>query len=1045
MSQYPPPPPLRLPISLDPDAPYNPFSGHTQYHRPQGPNSSPQAQGRAGVPHMPQYSNAFSFSSNGQGRTTPTVINGAMVPPPYSGLGRIPSSGVHMPSPLPVSAPQQPPVAYPAPQIGTRNDTLSMPLSSQHDIQPPPRSSTPEPYENIKASGRGEPRLEATADSDLEEGELTDEKSNSSSEKVRHQRMAERADKQIKRRGGEGREVARNALRELEENKITFLSVAAEVVDEHLTASSLQTLYFEIGVSVSPADLAAASVYNSRPKQPLMSKKTKSRDSVDHAKQLGQPLSISVSNEAPVSVLTQTNSEPKRSGQEGVNNKLDAIGNTHQSNGYIAIPATTLTSHVSNTTTGPTRSSIAKPNEKPFDRKDYIARMLAAKAGKVPSALENVDSNDSSINLPTSVVAEPSLTNGVSTVSRVQSGGLHLEDLPTIRSDVALPQSITDRKVSDASAVRPQKHVTNSVPVKPADEADAQAKKKAQTELARQKMEALRNRERPRKEFFAQTNALTAIDSRPSPAELITSSMSSHEPVMPTLTQTQAASSPQRSLFSPVSAKPLFSLPGLFMDSEPPDSLPNLLPLSQPSISNTSATAVFRDIPTTTSLDSLPNAGPVNQPVRSSPTLSTEETSTGRSGTAYTNMEIVNNTRKRQKASDFIEPLSTRKKRYLGPSEDKEVVIEVSEDEILDNLADNNVDVDVDTDQDIYGTPNLKPANVPRSQQKGVMIVERRGSDLNRRIPSFTLPTPPLPSTPGSGGEVIGLRSKEKEIELMNQKIAELEQRRKAKHITSRAQTPSAANRSSSPKAGKSTSDYTEKSLTALSPNESLSVAKHSVTQKEPDIAPSQADQASQSAGLLSTKQAAQVRDQCAGEREAEQLRDLHRLGQNEIEGQELETQRLRVEQQQAKDLEEGRVRQLEEERLKQLEEQRAKDLEQKLEQIEEARLATEQQQALEAADEVKKQQMLERRAAIQAGLPVLDAEVKKTEQKLQLLREQIEELERELERGREGRRVLVDELQNLQIPPDISPEPTTEHSSDDENEEVSSIDSAGK
>ena len=76
----------------------------------------------------------------------------------------------------------------------------------------------------------------------------------------------------------------------------------------------------------------------------------------------------------------------------------------------------------------------------------------------------------------------------------------------------------------------------------------------------------------------------------------------------------------------------------------------------------------------------------------------------------------------------------------------------------------------------------------------------------------------------------------------------------------------------------------------------------------------------------------------------------------------------------------------------------------------------TETEQAQQAMKNVIKERKEERRAAIEAGLPLLDAEVQKTEQKLQHLRNQIRELESDLQRGVEGRRNLVEELRSLSL-----------------------------
>ena len=112
---------------------------------------------------------------------------------------------------------------------------------------------------------------------------------------------------------------------------------------------------------------------------------------------------------------------------------------------------------------------------------------------------------------------------------------------------------------------------------------------------------------------------------------------------------------------------------------------------------------------------------------------------------------------------------------------------------------------------------------------------------------------------------------------------------------------------------------------------------------------------------------------------------------------------------------------------------------------MEQARLDAERQHAQELAVQVERQQRLERRAAIEAGLPILDAEVEKTEQKLLLLRRQVEDLELELERGIKGRRDLVEELQGLRTPPNAPAERITDDGLDDSEDGICTSDSIGK
>lgn len=1011
---------------------------------------------------MSQYANAFSFTNNRQDMSTAGAINEAVVPPPppYPGFGQGASGGLQLPYSLSSPTPRQPLVARsPPPQQQVINE------GSDSSLVNPQRSSLLPFHNTLSTSSQGtfalariEPVIEATVASDLEEGELSDGESannslSASPKEGQNQRITRKDSPQQNSGEENGRETAKKALRELQENRIVFLSVAAEIVDEDLSAASLASLYFETGVCVSPAELAAASVYDSRPRQQSVASKGEPQEKPNHTEQLMQSPATPAEKAAPGEIPATTDFVLRDAAPSSATVSIAAPFSV-QPDRTVTTPITALKNPVSTPAISSGKPSTAKSTEKTYDRKDYIARMLAAKAGKNPYSVDSVGSNNSLPKVTSNTITQP-ITNAASATSKAPPEGSLPEKSPKTQARVVLPNGVIDNTSGTArnsSTERSDKQAATDAPVRAVDQVDAEAKKRAQTELARQKMEALRNRGNlQRKDQIEKISAVAVAEVLPNPPSPPASLLSSAKPAIPTATATQAASAPHDSLFSPTSGKPLFSLPGLFMSHEPSTSAPNLshpLTLSMSSAPKTvSATQTVTT--TTTAPEPLPHVSSISQLVPSSPTAPKDIKSIGSPSIAYPSTEIINSTRKRQKASDFIEPPSTRLKRHLGLSEDKDVVIEVSEDEALDGLADDDADMDIDTDQDIYGTPKLKWMNAPSSHQKSTTMLERRGSELNKQIQSFANSTPSLTSTPGSCGELKGLRSKEKEIELMNKKIAELEQRRKAKLAPSRAHTPNAMGTGSSlPKSGKPTLDAVEQSQTVQTSRVMSPAEKQPINPEAPDIIAKGLDVTSNKHTFLAEKEAAQPEEQHAKDLEVEQVRRAEADQQRELKSQEEEVARQRavLEQKRLKESEELQALQIEEEKARAFEAQRLKDSEQRrLCKIERAKAHAQQQHDLDVAESFERQRKLERRAAIQVGLPVLDAEVEKTKQKISLLKQQINELEGELERGNKGRGELLEELQSLLTPPSASPEPTANGVSDGDDAEISSASSAGK
>jgi len=1044
-------------MTLNSNMPYAPYAGDPQYPYQHIQNTGFPEHGQPGSSHPPHYNNAYSFSTNRQGISTPTATNTVVKPPLGPGFGQSSNGVGQLPSSLPVPTLQQPAISHSLPPLQhvKNKDSSSAQVGSQRSGLPPSSNSLPEPPLSPAMLVRDAPMAAASAASDLEEGELSDRniagRTKPTSSSMALPPLSPSRPDEHKNGGREtGRDVARKALRELAENRISFLEVAAEIVDDELTAASLQRLYHEIGIWISPSQLAAASVHDTRPREQQSGKKTESGELNALPEKLCNtpPDSVPKKSSKNVSAVNGSVFEPTAQVDvvtESVNPTISDSRTT-----ALTAPVAASSNEVLTSTIGLGKANAAKSNEKAFDRKGYIARMLAAKASKTTPVL---DRNDV-INLPPQHDAStgPSslqLSGTSMAPGTQQEMALANNDPQKAQDEVVLPRQVQSTGCNVGMGSQ-KEEATENAPIKPVDQADAQAKKRAQTELARQKMEALRSRDNEQRKDQAELHNNFTAEFTPALR------LSSEKSAVPASTKAPSAASSQSSFFSPVSGKSLFNLPGLFMSSGPSASLPAIPQPAQSSIPSTSQTLpISQPVAIAAFAEPLPSAGFSSQLLASSTAPMKTTKTIEIASVSSPSTEIVNTSRKRQKASDFIEPPTTRLKRHLGLSEDKGVVIEVSEDEAFDDAVDHDVDTDVDmdvdmdadTDQDLYGNINSKSIGIPSLQQKGSSKLDRRGSVFTRQCQGSALATPPLPSTPGKGTELDGLRWKEKEIELMNRKIAELEQRRKAKQSYSRAHTPSITGvRSSPPKAGKDVPDVDEQSQTALVADAPLAARKQQADQEFPNVAAAEAHNAQEKERLLLVDQISVLEEQREKTVEMQRLLDAEEHRLNEVEtagGEGLGTQRIAIEQQQVRELEERQSQNSEAERAKRLEAQRINELEQQ--RSSEIKLAghdAEQQRSSEIAIEAGKQ---ERRAAIEAGLPILDAEVEKTEQKLQHLRRQIQELETELERGIKGRRDLVEELNYLQTPLSGSPGRTTGDILDIEEDEGSSKGSAGK
>ncbi|KAK2738476.1 hypothetical protein FQN55_000530 [Onygenales sp. PD_40] len=516
---------------------------------------------------------------------------------------------------------------------------------------------------------------------------------------------------------------------------------------------------------------------------------------------------------------------------------------------------------VSKSTLPPTKETknVPAPNSgKPLERKDVIARMLAAKAGKPPTGAEAAKSPAQSPEATTS--PRHSLISGTSAA---------------IDTEVSAPQS-------------------QQLPT----ESRMKERNKAQTELARQRMEQLKKQGLMR----SQTRAATES---PSATQLaITASGSSQRPVL------QPSSQPSQlpsSLSHPLPDRPpepdqatTARIPGLFMTSSEPTNVEN-------------------EKLSTNSNDLVPTSEQKSTKIRAP--------------------------RKRPRASDFTdEPSPAPQQKQFGqepkqPSTEHRVIIDISEDEFMYGS-------DGDSTEHQLSTPQLPVAqsdkNPPPTQPT-----------MRDFPPLFDLPsrnyshrsTPALvgPQTPGRGKEQADLHVKNMEILAMRQKIAELERRHKEKHkekqAASRVESPSVSARSMT-----------------TSADESPSIPSHQEPQLQPITETGYVETPMSQPGLFAPiTKSPKTRVGYAIESSPiapGALRSQSVLSQSSLDPSQLESMR----------------------------------------------------------------QKFLRKKEIESGLPVLEAELEKSVARLAKFREEEQRLLAEIEKGRAGKRRLVEELESLGI-----------------------------
>ena len=644
------------------------------------------------------------------------------------------------------------------------------------------------------------------------------------------------------------------------------------------------------------------------------------------------------------------------------------------------------------------KASGSKAGEtKIIDRKEYIARMLAAKAGK------HAVSATSSVPVKTSPIGD----SGAS--AQVRSSDAAAAMIP------ATTQQASDELVDTTSGTQKE-------------DSDAEAKRKAQTDLARQKIEALKLRESIQQQARPETLSDAMRHSQQSPAKGV--------PNIPTegsIPIPRPLPSRQSSYFSPASRKPPFSIPGLFMTSDAPEpvnpsrALANEgFAVSPQKISYATSDSSKQDLhthatvsaqsPTRDNISHLPDA---SVDLNSLPAIIATTTSSNR---------------KRQKASDFIDPPSTRVKRPLGQQEDTSVIIDISDDEVSHNTSgDDSLDIDIVGRRDsLSKRPQVvAPGN---GKEKSIKSLPPLTDVPPRKKPVAT--TPPAAHVSGQTGEVKGLKSKEMEIEAMNRKIAELEQRIafKVKRTASRTHSPGTSSRvTTSPPPGEASHQINSAPNVPLSVSESRNGDVEHMGNEESFIALVEGTESAAAEQLNAEQQLEEV-EIAKAEAERSLAAEISRASATDPLTREERMQTPQAEEQsnlqkgeqRFKDEEQNRIHAEEQRPLKVSQIQRACEEENKKSRQQQVHLHLQEQEQRQAQEtlherlqehELKRSvndQRQARKSEIESGLPLLDAEVERTRKRLESLRQEIAGLETELQKGVEGRQGLIEELNNL-------------------------------
>ncbi|RAL06039.1 uncharacterized protein BO80DRAFT_343901 [Aspergillus ibericus CBS 121593] len=386
---------------------------------------------------------------------------------------------------------------------------------------------------------------------------------------------------------------------------------------------------------------------------------------------------LSVASPPSDSPLESERSTTSQSGEpESGTRPLDDLSNADGTSAQQATPAETVTA---------VPSSLPSETAKPMERKEVIARMLAAKAAK---------------------------SSGAS--AQVQGGVIKVSERPD------LPDA------DKMAIITPEAGQTKEKEVR------VKEKNKAQTELARQRIELLkkqglvRNGQKPQSESVPPEKGQPPNNSGQDLPSTSTPIPIQHP--LPERPPDPESNAPAR-------------IPGLFMTEEP-------IADDSPSVSATPSLA-----------DTTPQAR-INQ-------------------------------RKRPRASDFDEPVPIPKKSFNngvnhGIPDNQRLIIDISDDEFYGDDENDIMEVDTPAGKELADTEGLLG-----TYTSSVDVMPLRPATASSQ--GFSTSATPQSLRNNDQEHQEHLRRKNLEIKAMHKRIAELEERKKAKLAASRTQSPRAS------------------------------------------------------------------------------------------------------------------------------------------------------------------------------------------------------------------------------------------------------------
>ena len=785
-------------------------------------------------------------------------------------------------------------------------------------------------------------------------------------------------------------EEAKVALRDLHLQDIKF----ADIVNEGFSPDILRQFYKQFSIQITPPE----SMHQQTTIQQLRATETSTGRTHDAATVYDQgPQQTPPSSSHPATNELTNDKTPiltdEGNGVSGHGTVLAAKVTKNSVSSPLTNPKTMKTSN--NILLGKSVSAKAS-DSKVLDRKQYIARMLAAKTSK-PAVSSSVNVSKATSN-DAKLMTQPGTS----------------DQLPTTSPAPAPSEAAVSPRV-------PLESRTVNV--------DAEAKRRTQTDLARQKMEALKTREMQQLEKEAVANSRESMTQilPPTAQKPLVHSSESHMPAFQPSVPIR-----QEPYFSPTIQKPPFSIPGLFMTSDTQESI--------------DSSRQFASTPPKTKRDStrsmsMQHALPPQETDLRTKSLSRTETAPTTDPTMHKAVETLPAVtaapaathRKRQTAADFIDSPSVRIKRALGQQENSSVIIDISEDDSMYSADEDRLEI---RDGMSKRLPTVEPAS---SKQGSVKDVPPLTDFLPRRrsVLDVSRMTPPIIASSGQAKESEGLKSKEIEIELMNRKIAELEQRIKAKQGTSRAQTPNSPSKVSVEPALGGDVQVTNHAtpIDSKSPNSrsqdfnvrhqssSTAEARESATEEQLIAA-----QLLQEAELAQIKRSPimKVPQAVTASSEALQKETMQSDQEEKQILQDEEEKSCNEEQLQFESRESSPLRNIDHQRLEEEEtntHDAAKERTREIEDMENQAIREQEYQSLKEAgaeqirekqNQILEEQRRRRIAEIESGLPILDAEVARTSEKLESLRRDTVELEVEVQKGVQGRQLLMKELENL-------------------------------